>query len=303
MRFRITATLTGDGVSPEAFEVASGEIRVGVAIGEKGAVTQIWADLPVIDYGKWLPAFTIGQGVPHRLTFNDPPQAERLVAMLQYLESLGSFWLGIHRIGWGDAKREWIAETPDEKTRVSVFSISSNMIYQRRPMPFQATIVRELLQHKETKDWLTIPLSFYREGLNDHGAHRYINAFYNFYFFLEDLFGEGKTKNRQVLEAFRASPELKAAVLSAYAQCNSERRDLRPALDSLIGVVGGDRTADGLLEFLVMMRGELHHFSRKSSRPKGHPLNQAEFQPVSFFAMAICLAVIPKLITQASATG
>lgn len=305
MRFRVSAKVEAHGVSREPFQLLVGDLRVGITVGDKSAVTGIWVDLPVADYEKWMPSLTPGDGTasnPHQIAFNEPPAAERLMSILQYLESLGSFWLGIHRIDWQGAKREWIAESEAEKGRIPVSSVSSRLAYERRPIPFNLGIVQQLLEAEDAKRWLVIPMSFLREGQNDYAAHRYVNAFYNFYFFLEDLFGHGKTKNRRVLEMFRSSEELKAATVKAYQHSSADRHK-RESLERLMAKVGGDTTADGLLEFLVMMRGELHHFSRKSSRPKGHPFNQYEFQPLAFFVLAICLNVVPHLITGVEPTA
>jgi len=305
MRFRVSAKVEGHGVSREPFEITVGDLRVGITVGDKSAVTEIWIDLPVADFDKWMPSAVRGDGTkdnPHQIAFKEPPESERLLGVLQYLESLGSFWLGIHRINWTDAKREWIAESEEEKGRVSVFSLARNLTYDRRPVPFKPIILKELLEAEDSKRWLIIPMSFLREGQNEYQAHRYVNAFYSFYFFLEDLFGHGKTKNRQVLEMFCSSEQLKEATSRAYQQCCADSAK-QESLTALMAAVVGDVTARGLLEFLVMMRGELHHFSRASSRPKGHPFNQHEFQPLSFFVMAICLNVVPRLITSTEQTA
>lgn len=301
MRFRVSAALDGDGVSPQPFEVMVGDLRVGVLTGDKSVVNGIWVDAPVPDYLQWLPSLTPGDGTrsnPHHMEFKEPPVGERLLELLQYIESLGSFWLGIHRIEWSTAKREWIAESPEERTHLPVFAISRSMSYERRPLPFEPALLAQLVVAEQSKRWLVIPMSFLREGQNDYEAHRYINAFYNFYFFIEDLYGQGKTKNRQILEMFKSSRELVAAARKAYSECATDPSK-RESLANLMSRVGGTTTPNGLLEFLVAMRGELHHFSRKSTRPKGHPLNHHEFQPLAFFAMAVCLNVVPHLITRA----
>jgi hypothetical protein len=293
--------MESDCVASQGLELSIGDLNIGVSLGDGHTVSSIRLDLPVPDFDRWLPSLTPGAGTtgnPHRIAFEDPPQAERLLNTLQYLESLGSFWLGIKRIHWNDAKWEWVPESDSERGRLAVFSVSRSQSYERRAVPFRPQILRQLLEAETDKSWLTIPMSFLREGHNDYEAHRYVNAFYNFYFFLEDLFGHGKTKNRHILEAFRSSADLKLGVAKAYSQC-SDYPGKQEAIDSLIEAVGGATTPDGLLEFLVGMRGELHHFSRRSSRPKGHPLNQHEFQPLGFFVMSICLNVLPKLITGA----
>lgn len=157
MRFRISAKVEAHGVTREAFELIVGDLRVGITTGDKSAVTGIWVELPVAGYDKWMPSLIPGDGTavnPHQIAFNEPPAADRLLIILQYLESLGSFWLGIHRINWVDAKREWVAESQDEKARIPVFSVSRRLAYERRPIPFNPTILRQLLEAEGSKRWL-----------------------------------------------------------------------------------------------------------------------------------------------------
>jgi hypothetical protein len=299
LRFRVSAKVQADAVAKQPFELTVDDLRIGVTADPRGLVTGIWFDLPVPDFESWMPSIVQGDGTtsnPHQISFNNPPQADRLLSVMQYVESLGSFWLGIRRIWWDEAKWEWIAESDVEKGRAPVLSVGKRLTYQRQPIPFRANALRQLILAQEKKEWLVIPMSFLREGTNHYEAHRYINAFYDFYFFLEDLFGHGKTQNRHVLREFQSSAELKTATACAYKVCAEDSRKVK-ALSDLMAVVGGDTSDKGLLKFLVMMRGELHHFSRRSSRPKGHPLNQHQFQPLAFFAMAICINVLPSLIT------
>jgi hypothetical protein len=299
MRFRLTATTFGDATADAPVQVQLGDIRIGLEPGPDKFISKIWVDAPVPDFEAWLPTLIVGKGTPHQLTFREPPQYQRLLETLQYIESLGSFWLQIRRIDWGEAASEWIPESSEEKARIQIFSLSRKSEYPRRPVPLIPGRVAELIALQKTKQWLVLPMSFFREGTNDFDAHRYVGAFFSFYFFLEDLFGQAKTKNRDVLKAFKSSAELVAATGKAYQQiCAPDMAETRARLDGLIGLVGGDKTPEGLLEFLVKLRGDLHHFSRHSSRPKGHPFNQEEFRPAAFFAMAIILVLMPQLITR-----
>ena len=63
---------------------------------------------------------------------------------------------------------------------------------------------------------------------------RYVNAFYNFCFLIQDWIGGGKTKSRQILESFRSSDNLKAAAEEAYGRCGAAGVDLRSPLVQLM---------------------------------------------------------------------
>jgi hypothetical protein len=296
MRFRLTATVEGDSVTDATFDYDAGDYRLGVVCAEDGRVTAVWADCPVPEYAQWLPAITSPAGTIPRITFHAPPEQETLLSTLQYVESLGSFWLGITKVAWSEAERSWIPESPLEEAEIAVSSITMRWEYPGSPVPISRDLVIRLLKMRERLDYLVVPMSFYREGVNEYQGHRYVSAFYNFYFFLEDLYGTGKTKNRQVLDAFRQSPQLMAALREAYALFQRGEADaLKADLAELAGQIGCDFSADGMAEFLVMMRGELHHFSQRSSRPKGHPLNQHRFRAVAYFAMTLCVLLIQQL--------
>ena len=165
-------------------------------------------------------------------------------------------------------------------------------------MRFGPPLVASLIGKRDKLNYLVIPMSFYREGVRDYDVHRYVSAFFNFYFFLEGLYGGGKTKNPQVLMAFRSSAQFRAAVQEAHANLDEARMaPNKSALERMVSALNCDYSPEGLIEFLVMVRGDLHHFSQRSTRPKGHPLNQMQWRAVAFFAMSVCLSIIKVLAT------
>jgi len=156
--------------------------------------------------------------------------------------------------------------------------------------------MKRILENREAQEFLTIPMSFFREACNDFRNHRYVAAFYGFYFFLDDLYGAAKTKNRQVMEEFLDSAQLRGAFEEAYRVLSEPATSSqKAAFDTLVARLNCATSVEGLVEFVVLMRGELHHFSQRSNRPKGHPLNQELFQPVAFFLMTVCVTLITRL--------
>jgi hypothetical protein len=140
-------------------------------------------------------------------------------------------------------------------------------------------------------------MAFFREGVNDFRGFRYVNAFHNLYFFLEDLFGSGKTKNKQVEASFIANEDLRQAVSQTIADlCAPDKLRHHRNIQGFLRTENCDWTAQGVIRFLVQMRGNLHHFSQRSTKPKGHPLNQHEFESVAFLLQMICYRVVVSLI-------
>ena len=62
--------------------------------------------------------------------------------------------------------------------------------------------------HAELGD-LIFPLSFFRKGRISMLEGHFIGAYYDFYFLLETLYGNAKTKNNAVKAEFKKSPEIR----------------------------------------------------------------------------------------------
>jgi hypothetical protein len=54
----------------------------------------------------------------------------------------------------------------------------------------------ELIDVKDRYSSMIVLIAFFREGKNDYIEQKFINAFFNFYFVLEGMFGNGKTKKQ-----------------------------------------------------------------------------------------------------------
>ena len=125
-------------------------------------------------------------------------------------------------------------------------------------------------------------LSFYREGNNELAEAKFINAFYNYYFVLEGLYGNGKTKNQQVLEAFRSNGDLREH-LERHLR---EKHDIRHIcqVKAMLDRIKKKPCFEDLMHLLVHTRGDLHHFINNPKRPQPSPLNHEDFEGITFLA-------------------
>jgi hypothetical protein len=285
---------------PGPLQLLDENTRVELLGAVGGPITAIRVSQSVPDYRLHLPAFD-KTTTPPTIRFNAPPVEEELLEILWHFESIGAFWLGIQRIHWEVAQREWIPESDDERGQLGFFSMSGGqVIYQPARTPIIPPLAEELLRFRARFTDLVLPMSFFREGMNDYRRHRYINAFVNFYFFIEDLYGQGNTKNRLILRAFASSDELKWAV-------NKSRADLKGYPDQEHGFQflceRMNRTLgegpDDLLDLIVSVRGNLHHFSGRKSTLKGHPLNHAMFRSIAFLLLGTCMNCATKVLPRA----
>ena len=296
MLFRVSAGVDGGARVGASFSVSVPPHLIKMD-REGGKVLRLHAEMRVFEYDVHLPQFRTKNPGPHELVIPPNPHSDDLIGLLQHIEAFGSFWCGIQRIRWQEAKYEWIPESPEEKAKLSVHSYSSSEKYPEFPVLIHPNIVRDLMLNRQKLQHLLIPMSFFREGMNDFADCKYINSFYNFYFFLEDLYGQGKTKNAAVLEAFKVSKQLSASSQRVAAML--ERDDFGPRRVNVLTMLKAENcesTGAGLLDFLVKMRGNLHHFSQRSTKTKGHPLNQARFDGLAYLAMGICMGIIPRII-------
>jgi hypothetical protein len=148
---------------------------------------------------------------------------------------------------------------------------------------------------------LILPLAFFREGLNAHRQARFATAFINFYFFLEGRYAGGLTNNRRVERAFLEAKELVSAaesVVSTFSNPAIRERHSESILRWL-QMCHREMNSEGLLGLLVWMRGNLLHFNPRSSTPKSHPMNEREYEALSYVALAICMHLVPLLLSHA----
>ena len=216
----------------------------------------------------------------------------------QYIESYLAFIGNLKKIRWEEAKQEWIPETPEEKSRLKVFEVSLNRTYPDTPTPIGKDVLIGVIRGKNKYDGLTTLKSFYREGKNFFTQFRYVDAFYYFYFILEDLHGGGKTKNVDIERNFKSSKELRETVeWVMQTQINTSEKHLKSILQ-LLAEKKIQNGIDGIIELIVAVRGRLHHYVSRSSLKQATPLNQRDFESPAFLVMGIALMSILKEIVK-----
>ena len=184
-------------------------------------------------------------------------------------------------------KIEWIPETESEKNRIQIYSFS---ITREEKPPENLTMgvdlfVRSVLAVADLRD-SEAPMNFYRRGKLDILEERYIEAIYDFYFFLETLFADGKFRENDVVRKFSMSKELLKAI-------DEVRRDIDPRIRSELNLLKefGEkylkRSSDEIITHIVKLRGFLHHHTQKR---KGiwHPSNQKEYKLDALTLYGIC---------------
>lgn len=294
---QLTAQVEAVGIVPEPFGIEIPPYAVDLGCDANRRIVEIRIQKRVALTDIQLPKRTLSED--QVLTFSIPshePHFQDILDLAQYIESIGSFHLGIRHIHWSNAKYDWVPETEEERRSLQVFSSNTTLTYPETPVPVTPEVLYRLVRSRERLDHLKIPMAFFREGVNDYRAFRYVDAFRNHYYFLEGLFGGTKTKNRQVEEKFHSSPILLKAVDQTLKEFSEPRLSRHQrSLDQFFRREGTAWNTEGVIKFLVGMRGNLLHFSQGSSKPKGHPLNQREFESVAFLILRICYRVVTTI--------
>ncbi|MFA5126994.1 MAG: hypothetical protein WC465_03280 [Patescibacteria group bacterium] len=270
---------------------------------EYGGVDYLSVGVRVKDFRNYLPKLNISKDDrAHTLNIPDNHFHADIINLLQHIESLGSFWLGVKKIYWDNPISTWIPENEEEekilKNDSTINGYSFDKKYEPNIVEFSSGILRQIIDNRNFYKRLVIPLSFYREGRNEFESKRYIQAFYNFYFYLEDLYGNGKTKNNQIENEFLNSKQFVEAVEETLVlfSTNGYEKHFRK-LQELLSSKKYDYRTEGVVKLIVSIRGNLHHFSQKSTLRLGHYFNQEEFKTMAFLLMSICLKTFTYLTT------
>jgi hypothetical protein len=225
-------------------------------------------------------------GVNHDLTIKVGEEIDNeITELLQYLEASLSFLGNLKKIYWEEPKLIFIPENDEDKINVNVMSFAVHKKYPDVEKILTMDAFRNIVSDKKKYEFLTIVKSFFREGLREFESFRYINAFYNFYFVIEDLYGKGKTKNYEIEEEFKKNKTFREFIEWMITKQISGRHKVN--IEKFISEEHKSYDIDGLIELIVKVRGNLHHFSSKSSKRKGTPLNNKDFESMAFLLLGL----------------
>ncbi len=211
----------------------------------------------------------------------DPSRYDRILRLFHSVESALTL-VGTQRVHYEDITQNWLPDNEEESKSLHVFNFKATRKEPEEPLHH----VREsFIEGDLTKIWrLEIPLAFFREGRNEFLERRYINAFQDFYFVIEGLFGEGKTKN--VEDAMKASKDLRE-YCEIVLQSVSRDQEFESRVVPLFASLKVKLDVDGLIDFIVKYRHRLHHFWVDKREWYGNPFNHEEFRDPALILMIL----------------
>ena len=215
---------------------------------------------------------------------------DSIIREFQDLESLLSFSYNVKGIIWNTKHYELIFDSEEEKEQANIFSWGTRDEPYDEVAAIDETHLVSAIERREKMSKLTLFMSFYREGMNDYKARKYINAFYNFYFILEGMYAPGQTRNSGIAKEFKKSAELRDFIDTIL------EKHIKPVPkhDAKITQMLKDRNMamgiDAIIELLIRTRGELHHFNPK--RIQGTPFNHQDFESITNVVLGLAMQAI-----------
>jgi hypothetical protein len=152
-------------------------------------------------------------------------------------------------------------------------------------------LVRCTLARSKFGDY-EVPFEFFRRGDDDCYNERYIEAFVNFFFTLEYLFGEGQYTSRQLKTNFMGAAALKTAISEAKQQ--ADKLGSSGQWNPQIAVKYCGLSPKQIIEELIRLRGFLHHQSFKR-RDNWNPGVQRDFEIDARFLFLTCQSVLSTI--------
>lgn len=205
-------------------------------------------------------------------------------------------FFGLERIEIDNPTASWIPENDQERQALAIRKYSVGVDFDRLkavPTPFDL-VARAFLVSEDLFN-LEKPLSFYRHGLTDLAQERYIEAVYDFFYALELLFANGKTREYQVVEEFRKSSDLREAVERIQAEPPSEVVN-KPDFCRRFAELFKGGTLEEVYKKLFRMRGALHH-AKGRGPGTWHPDHQLPYRfEAIIFAELVSNALFPKVL-------
>ena len=304
MRYKLVAEVDGDLYLEEApISVERGDLLFEFISDETGRITHVAVSKRIPDgqVENFRSSVHPGEGehAAHITIGGDREIHEQLVKQLQLLESDLAFSSGaaLRHLDWATPVQEFIPESVEEEQLIAVSSFSHQKEYPCNPVRFTASDLNTLVKYAPRYASLRIPKAFWRQGMLYFSSFQYVQAFYHFYFVIEDFYAKGKSGKKPVLKEFGKSDEfLKLAdnTMKSVMKYPCHRDNLLNFFETFNCEV----TPTGLQEMLFEIRGSLHHYSSRSTRPTPTPFNQAQFETIALLAMHLVTTAIGYRIAE-----
>lgn len=208
---------------------------------------------------------------------------------LQTIESFGGLH-GINQLDWKYAEVELLPESDDEYYQLEV--LGHNFERHRKTTPHHWQFDLDEFNWDLIEE-LRIPLSFFRRGCQLLDEGDYVNAYTNFYMVLEGMYADS---HQNVEDQFLESEGLVSVAESAFPDV---KEFLGEELAEYFEFYNKEKSPEGYLQLLVIIRHQLNHFFGKSSGSHNpNPLEVDRFEPLSNAIMHLTFLLLQMKINE-----
>jgi len=273
MRYKCTFPVTTSLLLTEHWPIQIDDIKIEWEVND-GIVTAISGSAPMANVDR-LPniSHSTSPGAVQDIYLADSIHHDRIEKTVRTIQGLLCIFSPIE-IDFGSVKVTWIPESDEDRNNLKIFSYERNVerANVNEPHALSYELVARSIAAAKFAAEFEIPLNFFRRGTNDLHSGKYIEAFYNLFFFLETLFAPGFSNPTKVKEKFKGASAVTDALKKAKLQLLSAHEREEPRLKQLLNMSDAE-----LISHLVDLRGTLHHHAL---RREGiwHPDKPEEFR-------------------------
>jgi hypothetical protein len=298
MKYKLIAEVEGLLFISESIEFEFQNITYEFIMGEDGRLTNVAVSkvVPENKISDFQQTFEPGNGdVKLKISIGgDKELHDELVKELQVIESNLAFssQASLKRIRWDISDQEYIPENQKDESLIAISSLSKGIRHNKLKVKTSTKSIEMLIKLAANYETLSTPKAFWREGMIYMENTQYIQAFYQFYFVIEDFYISGKSSSKKsVMKKFQQSEELieiaKNTLSTIFDLPNHKKK-----LEEHLTEYKCQTSPIGLLEMLYEARNNLHHFHSRSTRTQGTPFNQSIFHTIALVTMHIATSAI-----------
>jgi hypothetical protein len=209
-------------------------------------------------------------------------------------------FLGIYhavRINTNNVDVEFIPKTDHERFEMKVFNFSISTSVRKSRATF-STVAQAFMASESTDD-PSFVTSFLQLARQASSERRYIDSFRYCFLLFESLYGNGKFKSVQLVDAMMSHREFTDIVMQTI---NDYMTDTLHQGSVSRALVESRRDSRTMIEYLIDRRGHYFHGNIKRA-DTWRPDQQEEAEPLSEFTMFLALGVANSMATAMFSPG
>lgn len=282
MRCRYRFSVKGHIRILKKFPIKFDDYEFDFRTTDKETIDSVWVTFPCNNEADWPKLTTLNGPIKANIRITQP-RYENVVQMVRFLEGMLSFY-GMESVAVDDPMTEWLPENEMEKSAIGVYSFSSSredLDPRKLPELKLGLLAQSLYAYHDA--WHLEPLlNFFRRGFIAIRDERFIEAIYNFYFYLESAYGNGHTRNYKIKREFEQCAELVSAIENARDKFDVSKHHHKKLIYHRFDMSYRGKNAREIIGTIVELRGFLHHHNRQRA-DIWHPEDKWTYSADAFF--------------------